>query len=71
MNLIYNNREIELDITGHGADIQVSAAYYLDDNKDLTDKELDEVMEKFAEEIDFEAYEQMAGQAEAWGEGDR
>ena len=72
MNIIHNGREIEIETSGYGDELEITAAYYLDGaEEDVDDKTVDMLWDKYAADLDFAAYEQMVGAAEAHFEGDR
>jgi len=72
--LVKNNdgREIEIHVYGnHSDDIQIDEAFYLDSNDDVTDEDIEYIMDYYADDIYLQWYENKCGQAEAYYEGDR
>ena len=71
MICLHDGREIELRLHGDMDDIQVSEAYYLDGDEDVPDDVIDMLLDKYADEVYMELYENKIGQAEDYYEGDR
>jgi len=59
-----SKREVEItDMDFNGDTVLVIDAYYVDKDEQLSDEELSDLQDKYAEELAQEAYEHMVDQA--------
>lgn len=64
--------EIEISIGGaYEDDIQIEEAAYFDSDDEVSDETIDYILDTYADEIYTEWYENKAGEAESYYEGDR
>lgn len=46
-----NNREVEIEVSGYGDEVIIESGYYADTGEDLSDDELDQLMDDYGPEI--------------------
>lgn len=51
MSYKLNGREVEIEVSGYNDEIEINAATYTDTGEDLTDDEVDELMNIYACDI--------------------
>lgn len=73
MLLELNGREVEVDsIDGvYNEEINIVEAYFLDTEEELSDGEIDQLIEENYEDLNFELMEKAIARAESYYEGER
>lgn len=46
-----NGREVEIEVSGYGDEVMIESGYFADSGEDLSDDELDQLMDIYGSEI--------------------